>query len=226
MDSEIIEQHESYGMLGFSRVSSSHGANFFGSSVQSSHYMILSIKRAERKRDLSQYWYHGRSEIIRLRLSPNQFAELLTTMNIGDGVPCTLERVNGVGMGEPPSVDQREQYHREFKKDVADTIREAKELVATIKQTFDSRASIGKNDRAQIVKQLGLLIGHIENGMPFVQTQFNEAMDKTVAEAKGEVEAFVNHKIHSLGIDALNSEVARALEAPLQSETFRLTDGS
>jgi len=39
--------------------------------------------------------------------------------------------------------------------------------------------------------------------MPFVQTQFNEAMDKTVTEAKAEVEAFVSHKVTSLGLASL-----------------------
>lgn len=32
---------------------------------------------------------------------------------------------------------------------------------------------------------------------------FNEQMDKTVNEAKGEIEAFTQNKIHSLGLEKL-----------------------
>jgi hypothetical protein len=49
------------------------------------------------------------------------------------------------------------------------------------------------------------------DSIPFVQSQFNEAMDKTVTEARAEVEAFVDNKIRSLGIQALEGEVQKAL---------------
>lgn len=224
-DKEQVEAHESYGLVGFSRVTSNPPANFFGSSVRSGHYLVLSIKRAVRRRSLHQYWYGGREELIRLRLSPNQFAELLTTLNVGDGVPCTLERIGGKGMDESPSVDQRQQYEQEFKGDVQKVMADARTLTAEVREIFDAKPTINKTDRAAIVEKLRMLMQHIESNMPFVQTQFNEAMDKTVAEAKGEVEAFVNHKIHSLGIQALNSEVIAALEAPAKSEAFLLGNG-
>lgn len=224
IDEAETEQHASFGLIGFSRVSTSKGQNFFGSSIRSSHYVELHIRRAERVRNLATYWYHGREELIEIRLSPNQFAELLTTMNVGSGVPCTLQYVVGEKQPECPSVDQRTKFEMEFAEDVKGTLAQAERLVSDIKIALTNKASIGKKERAEIAKQLELLVGHISNGMPFIQSSFNEAMDKTVTEAKSEVESFVNAKIHSLGITALNSEVARALEAPLESAPFLLKD--
>ena len=43
----------------------------------------------------------------------------------------------------------------------------------------------------------------IEANMPFVVDQFNEQMDNTIKEAKGEVEAFVQNKMNSLAVQAL-----------------------
>jgi len=226
MDDREVEQHESYGMIGFSRVSSSSGVNFFGSSIRSSHFIDLTIRRAERHRNLNQYWYHGGEELINVRLSPNQFAELLTSLNVGNGVPCTIQHVNRVRMGECPAVDQRQKYESEFEADVARTTQDAERILADVKRVFSDKQSIGKADRAAIVRQLESLIAHVKNGMPFVQSQFNEAMDKTVTEAKGEVEAFVNHKIHSLGINALNTEILAALEAPLESVPLQIKSES
>ena len=48
--------------------------------------------------------------------------------------------------------------------------------------------------------------------MPFVQKSFNKAMDKTVHEAKGEVEAFVMNKVTSLGIEGLEKEMLKLTE--------------
>jgi hypothetical protein len=195
MKDRETDSHDSYGMVGFSRVSSSHGQNFFGSSIRSSHYIELTIRRAERVRDLSTYWYHGREELISVRLSPNQFAELLTTMNVGYGTPCTLQHVNRVQQPDCPSVDQRTKFEQEFAQDVEDTMSDAASLVDDIKDVLINRPSLGKRDRAEIAKALDQLLRHITGGMPFIQSQFNEALDRTVTEAKGEVEAFVNNKI-------------------------------
>jgi hypothetical protein len=224
-DVDTTERHDSFGMVGFNRVSSSHDQNFFGSSVRCNHYIEMHVKRATRRRDLNNYWYHGEKELIKIRLSPNQFAELLTTMNIGDGVPCTLQYVGREKMPDCPSVDQRALFESEFAKDVADSVSDAEALFKEIKAMFAGKASIGQRDRAEILKKLDLMVSHIKNGMPFVQAQFNEAMDKTVVEAKSEVEAFINNKIHSLGVAALNEDIAAALAAPLSSEPLQLPAG-
>lgn len=220
-DKNEIEEHESYGMIGFSRVSSSCGMNFFGSSVRSSHFIVLNIKRGGRRRDLNHYWYHGREELIRLRLSSTQFAELLTTMNIGDGVPCTLERVGVDAMADCPAVDQRQKYEDEFKETMNAAGRDIRALQVKVNQLL-SGERINKAQRQEIKAALQSTAMRIDDSAPWVHKQFNEAMDKTVTEAKGEVEAFVNHKIHSLGINALNTEILAALEAPLDSEPLQL----
>jgi len=224
-DNDPIDKHESYGMIGFGRVSSSHDQNFFGSSVRCNHYIELNIQRASRRRSLNTYWYHGEEELIEVRLSPNQFAELLTTMNVGSGVPCTLQYVGGKEMTDCPAIDQRAMFENEFKSDVANSITEVEGLLSEIKEIFGAKTAIGQKDRTEIIKKLQSMVMHIKNNMPFVQSQFNEAMDKTVVEAKSEVEAFINNKIHSLGINALNEEIIAALNAPLESEPLQLHSG-
>ena len=220
--SDEVEQHESFGMIGFSRVSSSHGVSFFGSSIRSNHFIHLRIKRGSRRRDLAHYWYHGEENLIEIRLSPNQFAELLTTLNVGDGVPCTIERVGNQQMAECPAVHQRQLYEDEFRQTMKDVAEKAHDLERQVVDMFFDGERIGKKARLDVKGKLGALVAYIDDKMPWVQKQFNEAMDKTVVEAKGEVEAFVNHKIHSLGIEALNAEVMAALEAPLNSEPLQL----
>jgi hypothetical protein len=48
-----------------------------------------------------------------------------------------------------------------------------------------------------------MLRQEVRSNLPFIQSMFNEQMDKTVKEAKGEIEAFTQNKIHALGLEKL-----------------------
>ena len=52
-----------------------------------------------------------------------------------------------------------------------------------------------------------MLRQEIESNVPFIQQSFNEQMDKTVMEAKGEVEGFVMNKLMSAGLEGLQKEM-------------------
>jgi len=52
----------------------------------------------------------------------------------------------------------------------------------------------------------------VDDSIPFLQKSFNEAMDKTVNEAKGEVEAFVMNKVTSLGIEKMKDDLIQLQE--------------
>ena len=52
-----------------------------------------------------------------------------------------------------------------------------------------------------------MLMQDVNSNLPFVQRSFNKSIDKTVLEAKGEVEAFVMNKVTSLGIKGLEKEM-------------------
>jgi len=63
-----------------------------------------------------------------------------------------------------------------------------------------------KADKETILKGIKMLRQEIESNVPFIQQSFNEQMDKTVLEAKGEVEGFVMHKVISTGLEGLQKE--------------------
>lgn len=207
---EKRERHESYGMVGFSRYTSSGGQNFFGSAIKSATGIELTIKKASRYRHLNNDWIHGEEEIVSVQLSPNQFADLITCMNQGDGVPCTISTINGKRMADPPETHIRAQFDAEFEKDVKDTVVRSEQNLKELK-TLLEKPSLGKKDREQIFKMASDIIGHVKGGMPFIQQQFNEAMDKVVTAARAEVEAFMEQKIRSLGIQKLQDDAQKAL---------------
>ena len=205
MADEMKESHDSYGLIGFYRTSGDPGP-LFGSSIQHSNYITLRISRASRRRDLSNHWYHGRERLIELAMSATQFADLITTMGHGDGHPCTLRRVGREQMPPCPEYRPREQFEDEFKAHCRDAMDKSADLVAAARAIL-AKPTILKSDRAELLGKLQQLEQQVRSNLPFVHGQFNEAMDKTVTEAKGEVEAFVATKIASLGIDALRQQI-------------------
>src|SRR6185312_8767541 len=108
-----VEEHESYGVVGFNRVTGNPGS-LFGSSINHSNFIRLRISRAAREWHLSTYWYRDREQLIELDLSAAQFADLITSMNVGVGVPCTLRYVGTDRMAECPSHDQRAKHNDDF----------------------------------------------------------------------------------------------------------------
>lgn len=205
------ENHESFGKVGLSRVTGGKD-NLFGSSVRHSNFIRLRIHTAEKERDLHTNWYFAKKCLMEIDLSPTQFADMITAMNVGDGVPCTIRYVNvpdelNKGQLEPcPSYDQRKQFEDEFRQDVKDIAGNALKLCKEA-ETLLAQKTIKAADRDLLLGLLRKIEQDIRSNLPYVSRQFNEAMDKTVSEAKGEVEAFVQNKIVSLGIEALRKQM-------------------
>lgn len=200
------EEHESYGMLGFSRVSGGH-SNLFGSSIKHQQTIRMVLKHAVKERGLNRDWYYGKKQIVEVEMSQNQFAELITSMNVGDGVPVTIRWLNGKSMENCPEENKRELFEKEFEDRMIELNERLGKLTEDAERILNEKSAPKKSDKELILKQLQSFRQELSSNIPFVASQFNEQMDKTVAEAKGEVEAFVMNKVHSLGIEGLKAEM-------------------
>lgn len=203
MERERIS-HESFGQIRFNRVSGN--ANFYGSELTQNHYISLEIYNSEVERDLSQDWYYNKKQVLRLRMSSGQFSELITNMNSGSGVPCTLERIQGRAVDKLPTQESRKEFvHRKFEdrmKEFSNSIREqqnrAKELV--------KKKTLSKQDIQDLTHHIEWLTTEVEKNIPFFAKCFQETMDEVVLETKTEVENAIQHKINVLGLDALHEQ--------------------
>lgn len=197
-----VSKHPSYALARFSRISGGHRA-LFGSSIQSQQTITFSITRATHDRSLNNDWYHGNKELIEIEMSSNQFAELITSFNMGQGIPVTIRHINHEMYPEPPFQAKADIFNAEFQKQMHNFGVDMKKTVETAIDLLTNKANIGKGDRDVILKSIDSLVSHITNSIPFVQEQFRESMEKTVVEAKSEIEAFIENKIRNTGLEAL-----------------------
>ena len=222
METEI-KKHESYGMVGFSRVTcGGEGQTLFGSSIKHHNIITLTIMRAEKQRNLNEDWYHGTEELIEVSLSPSQFADCITSMNIGNGVPCTIEHVGMKRMADPPCESKQVQFRNEFSNDIKKIATKFDNLSKKIAEMKKS-PTVRKGDVNELSDMIRQVRQDIECDIPFVNEQFARQMNKTTTEAKAEVEAFVSGTITKLGLNALKENVRERMPQLNEGETATYT---
>lgn len=220
-EEDKYKTHPAYGLVGFSRATIGGTRQYkhplFGSNLEThSTVIMLQISSAAIKHDLKRDWIHPEEQIIEVELSPNQFAELLTTMNVGSGVPCTIRRHNGKQIEPlPPFESESDRIRSSFG---GDQRKVARDLDVFRKKVADllAKPNLTKADRTSILHGIEMFIQNVGSNVPFALTSFEEATDKVVAEAKAEVDAFMTHSIFSAGVTALtsNPETIPQLPAP------------
>jgi len=214
MDRERV-RHPSFAQISFSRVSGN--ANFYGSELEQQYYVSMEIHESSVERDLSKDWYYNDRLITRLRMSAGQFSELITNMNHGSGIPCTLEFSDGKRIEQLPMHESRKEFvHRKFDdrmEEFAKTIREKRDKAKEIVK----KKTLTKDDVHDLSMHLDWLTQEISSNIPFFAKCFQETVDEVVFEAKLEVENAIQHKISMLGLTELHRQNDLLSEADQQT---------
>lgn len=212
-------KHPAFGMIGFSRISGGE-STLFGSSIKHNDRIKLKIKHGEKDRHLHEDWYFGRGLITEVEMSYSQFAECITAMNVGDGVPCTIRYTEKDGnipvIAENKS--KREQFRSEFSDTILKAMKQVQEEIEVIQKSLDDKKNLGVKDRKEMISKLQQVKYNIGRNLDFCVEQFDEQMEKTTMEAKGEIEAFCQNKINSIAQAALveNKDKFVELENPVE----------
>lgn len=210
MINDIENKSEPYmGKIQFSRVScGGRGMKLFGSSLRHGNVISVEIFKAEEHIDSSGV--RGSMSrgvpIVKAYMSASQFAEMLTTMNYGDGTECTLRFTQSDGKIDEPA-DTRTTIDNSiaaFKKKLDDLAAGATYYQKEINQILEKDGNIGKKDREELKKAFDGISQHFSANGAFALECFQKELGKSVVSAKAEVEEFVNHAVVSTGLKALN----------------------
>lgn len=211
MDERKRIAHESYGLLGITRYTGGNDV-MFGSSIKHRNGICIRLYQAEHERSLANDWYYGRDLLFEVNMSQSQFAEMITTPNVGSGVPCTIQHVMGKTMEKPPFEAKAQTFRDEFVQRAAKITEDGTLYMKEALDILENKTTLGKGDRKIILDAFAMLKQSIKSDMPFLQKQFHEQMDRTITEAKGEIEAFVEHKVRSVGLEAIRKEMPQLSE--------------
>lgn len=198
------ECHESFGMIQINRVTGG-GRKLFGSHLRNhQHYITLRIMRAERHHGLDEDSYYPRRELIEISMSAAQFANLITSLNVGSGTPCTLHTVAGIRMEEVP--EEVYQEHQKIREGFEKKIDKIAERLEEVRDEFDEmlqEKTISKKKAREMMAKVAKSAQDMRLNAPFVVSQFQESAERVVTHAKAEVEAFTSTMFRQAGIEAI-----------------------
>lgn len=213
--------HPSYGTIMFNRA---YGGKtpLFGSSIEHSNVIIMELRHAEIERGLNRDWVYGKTPIAEIEMSYSQFAEAITSFGQGTGIPVTIRYTEKDGKIPPCDfVSKREQFTDEFKGKTKNAMNESQQLIQDVTDLFSQKKALTKADKEAVISKLRKLSMDLGCNLDFIADQFNEQMDKTVMEAKGEIESFCQNKINAIASAALvehRDEILK-LENPVDIES-------
>ena len=210
-ESSEKHKHPSYGQLRFSRVNST-GDDFYGSELRQDNYIIMELVPSEIDRTLTcdSYFGHG-IPLARVRMTANQFAELLTSMNHGSGVPVTIEIIAQTKVDDCHKHESRKEFvHRKFEDRMKEFAKSLAEKQNRVKE-LTAKKTLSKADQQEMNILVTWLTQEVASNIPFFAKCFQETMDVVVNEAKSEVENAIQHKITTLGLAELHRQNGLAL---------------
>lgn len=186
------ETHPAWGLIGASRVSSgSPGATLFDSDIQHQHFIVVRLRRASRNRDLGHDRKHGEEQLIEIEMSEAQWASFVSTMNVGDGVPCTITRVGSKAM---PGVE----YEPRLALSMDEVDNAAHKAMEKIQEAF---AAYREKKNAANLRSLEAAINNAPANIGFAAETLSKHGENVVQRARADIEAMVMSKAEQLGID-------------------------
>ncbi len=194
-------------MASFSRISTNQKMGFFGANTSPGNYIELKVQAGEVDRDLTADYYGGaypRTEYLVARFTPIQFAELMTNMNMGDGVPCTIEKVMGEMVAPLEKYDNRAVViEKTFAKHMAGIARGIEVDQKRIDQLLAKTSPLNKAEKEELSNLIKSPLQEIASNIPYYMQCFNEGAEKIATEVMTNLEASIMHKVISAGLDAL-----------------------
>lgn len=208
---ETIETHPAYGQIRCSRHTGSSA--LYGSDFVHHHYMTVSIARSETTRTLSTDWPHAKMpDLIEVAMSESQWAAFISTPNSGMGTRCTIREFDGkVVPWLPEPTNRGEQFRAEMHETVKRAQREVQELRVLV-QELRMDGKLTDRVRKQLEDKLHQADMAVTSSIDFVAKMFGEHVEKVTDQAKTEVEAYIEARIRSAGLEALG--VGQLLELP------------
>ena len=205
------EEHPAYGVLNFSRISTTPGAVLFDSDIRHREFVRLTVRTAERERSLGRDWIHGRHEVIEVDMSMSQFAQAVSSFGDGTGTPVTIRgtetNANVDGLIYSPRMAESMAEVRSSAADAFRAIEEAQAAVDALPK--DAKAA----ERKAAASRLRTAIEHASGKVTFATKSLDEHVENVVTRAKADIEAMVTRKAETLGLSAADVAGIAAIEA-------------
>lgn len=228
---ETIERHPSFGLVGLFKTCGSQP--LFGSPLEVNNgYVSLKISRGEKIHSGHGYdRYFPRTTVVEVMISEAQFAQLITSWNSGEGVPCTLEFIAPGGEGSVPGwpdddyVSDTEQVRNEFKDLISIVKKKVETAITSMNKILEKKGALTIAEKDTIKEGMVALQRLLDDSAPYMAAQFVEVTEKVVQKAMTEIDAFVTKVAIHTGLESLKKMEVSGLKLADGRTPERLSTG-
>lgn len=200
--------HPAYGTLTLSTITGGD-KTLFGSDLGHNQRICIRVNTATLKRDLNHDWIHADKQLVELEMSHAQFAQFITSNGNGSGTPCTLKFIRGEGV--IPAIKNIESKHETFRREIKDAaavrLQHIKQALDSLRTMLEDGGSVSKKELRVIYGNLARHAEQLPGTMEFVVKSAEEALEKATADAKVEVESYVQMTAQRLGLKTIDDLV-------------------
>jgi ElaB/YqjD/DUF883 family membrane-anchored ribosome-binding protein len=202
-DDGVIFKHESFGQLAFHRIHVGGGKALYGSTLIHSEVIRMTLTRSQQSRSLHENRYFPREILFEVDLSPLQFAELITKMNVGSGIPVTLYRIMGKQLNQCLPKDERVLFTEEFQQRINKVTAAAQTLIEKADELLSQKTPLKASEKSELKNLLATIQMELKSNMQFTSTMFQETVEQAVSDGKQEIETFWKGLVEQLGVQQL-----------------------
>lgn len=194
-DESKTTRHESFGTITAHRIIS-HSGFMYGSDVKLDSFIQIEITKnssVEYDRVLGRRTYSSNKQkdsVVAIKMTPAQFAEFITTLNIGNGTPCTIEEIGGKRIDQfKEEVQGRVDYEIEkLRKSLKDQRGQFNRAKEAIKPLIDK---LPKKRQEAILSVIENVATSVCSNTPFYLDTLTEVVEEVTATAKTEIASFI-----------------------------------
>lgn len=203
--------HPAFGAISVSRWTSNHPVRLCGSDLGHRSGLTVRLSQASIKRHLSRDWHHNTDPVVEFTLSMSQWARLVSSIGIGEGVPVTLTAYReGAFRGVPPiaapELSKKEVHGAEAEQMVAQAVQKLSDEIASLGSMIDS-GKLGKQALREVHRSLSIAVGNLPGNLKYVTDRFASSAEAVIADAKTEIEAHVAAVVMQTGLQSLKNHV-------------------
>lgn len=207
--SETLTNHPAFGLVSVNRLHSS-GTRLFASDLVHREVITMTFHEAEQLEQDGDIRYRRtrrNGPLLSVSLSPAQWAAMITSFGMGDGVPCTLKSIRTDGYVDLPHVGHiestRERYDRQIQEAARRQLEMLNEKMAELGELV-AKGKASKRELTELYSGLSTVIDNLPANLSFTTELIQESMDKIVASGKAELEATALGVATRLGIKEIS----------------------
>jgi len=191
------ETHPAFGLIGVTRRSSTPGAVLFDSDMRHQHSVVVSLSTATRKRDLNHDWIHPEETVVEVQVSEAQWASFVSSMGMGNGVPCTVIHRDGKNVPDLEYDPRLAHSMAEVKEAAARTFGEIDAAMAAY-DALDSKATA--KEKREAVDRIRDATRHAQANIRYASETLTKHAENVVQRSRADIEAMSMQAAQALGL--------------------------